>query len=299
MIEYLAYQEHISAIPEFLYKYLDLEIMTRLKDISVLCGMDYASKHIYDFKFYMSRFNHSLNVALITWRLTYDKTQTLAALFHDVSTPVFSHVIDYMNGDYIKQESTEDKTKDVLYSSDLLSSYLKEDEVDINNIIDFKKYPVVDSPRPALCADRIDNLVDVGMAWAKCVKYRDAKDIIDNLYYDKQSNEIGLYSEYIGHMLSEINYKINVLTHSNEDTFMMVLLSDIVKLLIDEGIIKYNDLYQLTEHQMLRIIRKHLDNPRLNEMYDIWKNVEYIDKELDIDVKELTLNPLILGRRLK
>ena len=50
---------------------------------------------------------------------------------------------------------------------------------------------------------------------------------------------------------------------------------------------------------MLRIIRKHLDNPRLNEMYDIWKNVEYIDKELDIDVKELTLNPLILGRRLK
>ena len=149
MEDYLAYQKYICSVPDFLKKYLELDILKRLEDISVLCGMDYASKHIYDFEFYMSRFNHSLNVALITWRLTYDKTQTLAALFHDISTPVFSHVIDYMNGDYIKQESTEHKTEEVLRSCRQLFEYLKEDCVYIENIVDFKKYSVVDLPRPS------------------------------------------------------------------------------------------------------------------------------------------------------
>ena len=299
MNEYLRYQKYISEIPEFIFKYLNLNIMNRLKDISVLCGMDYASKDIYQFKYYLSRFDHSLNVALITWRLTYDKTRTLAALFHDISTPVFSHVIDYMNGDYIKQESTEHKTKDVLYSSRELLDYLKEDNVDINDIINFKNYPVVDTPRPGLCADRLDNLIGTGMSWAKCIGYEDARNIIDNIYYDKINDEIALYSLYIGDLLIRINNHINSLTHTNEDTYMMMLLADIVKLLISEGIITYNDLYTLTEPRVLNIIENNLSNYELRDMYETWKNIDRVDMNVDMSIKELTLNPLVLGERIK
>ena len=84
MDEFILYQKYLGTIPEFLNKYLELDIMKRLKDISLLCGMEYASPYAYDFKFYISRFDHSLNVALITWRLNHCKTQTLAALFHDI-----------------------------------------------------------------------------------------------------------------------------------------------------------------------------------------------------------------------
>ncbi len=66
--------------------------------------MDDASKDIYDFREYISRYDHSLTVCLIVYKLTKDKKATLAGLFHDIATPCFSHVIDYMNQDYENQE---------------------------------------------------------------------------------------------------------------------------------------------------------------------------------------------------
>lgn len=301
MEDYLKYQQYISDIPDFLYKYLDLDIMLRLKDISVLCGMDNASKDIYNFKFYMSRFNHSLNVALITWRLTNDKTQTLAALFHDVSTPVFSHVIDYMNGDYVNQESTEFKTKDVLLSSRILLDYLKEDNIDINNIIDFKTYSIVDLPRPALCADRLDNLIGGGMCWAKNVELSDAKSIIDNLttsINESGQQEITLYSLELCKYLRYINNEINRLTHTHEDTYMMMLLASITKCLIKNSIISYDDLYKLTEPQIVHIIKQNLDIPGLYRMWNTFRKITKPVPMVDVKIKEMSLEPYYKGRRI-
>ena len=301
MEDYLKYQQYISDIPDFLYKYLDLDIMLRLKDISVLCGMDNASKDIYNFKFYMSRFNHSLNAALITWRLTNDKTQTLAALFHDVSTPVFSHVIDYMNGDYVNQESTEFKTKDVLLSSRILLDYLKEDNIDINNIIDFKSYSIVDLPRPALCADRLDNLIGGGMCWAKNVELSDAKSIIDNLttcINEKGQREITLYSLELCKYLRYINNEINRLTHTQEDTYMMMLLASITKCLIKNSIISYDDLYKLTEPQIVYIIKQNLDIPELCRMWNTFRKITKPVPMVDVKIKEMSLEPYYKGRRI-
>ena len=52
--------------PKFLDKYLRVPCLVRLKNIGYFCGMDYASKNIYDFKEYITRFDHSLTVALLT-----------------------------------------------------------------------------------------------------------------------------------------------------------------------------------------------------------------------------------------
>ena len=52
MNDYLTYKEALGDTPEFLKKYLELDIVKRLKGISLLCGMDYASKYAYDFKLY-------------------------------------------------------------------------------------------------------------------------------------------------------------------------------------------------------------------------------------------------------
>ena len=102
----------IEEMPEFLIKYLSVPSLVRLKKIGYFCGMDYASKDVYDFQEVISRYDHSLTVALLTWKLTKNRIKTLAALFHDISTPCFSHVIDYMNKDYANQESTEEKTEE-------------------------------------------------------------------------------------------------------------------------------------------------------------------------------------------
>ena len=302
MTAYEVYKNSICNIPDFLSKYLELDIMQRLKDISLFCGMDYASPYMYYFKYPISRYDHSLNVALITWKLTHDKKQTLAALFHDVSTPVFSHVIDYMNGDYCTQETTEDKTREVLLSSNELLDYLNEDNIDINEVINFKDCSVVDLHRPALCADRIENIIGAGMSWVNVVDLNTAIEILDDLTLAKNENnkeEIAIKHVAIAEYVTYINDCINEATHSNSDTYMMILLADIVRKVIEDGYIIYDDLFRLTEHEFIKMIEDYLPyNYELADMWHTFKNVEKPSKQYNIEVKDMTLNPLVGGSRL-
>ena len=135
-LEILDYNE----MPEFLKKYLNVPSLVRLKNIYYFCGMNYASKDIYNFREDISRFDHSLNVALITWKLTHDKKATLAGLFHDISTPSFSHVIDFMNKDYEVQESTEEYTEKIMKKDKMLDSYYSSLGIDSSLVYIFVAY---------------------------------------------------------------------------------------------------------------------------------------------------------------
>ena len=161
------------ALPDFLIKYLKTPSLLRLKKVGYFCGMDYASKDIYNFREYISRYDHSITVSLIVYKLTRNKIATLAGLFHDIATPCFSHVIDYMNEDYEKQESTEEYTEYILRKDRYLLKCLKEDNININDIINFKRYPIVDNDRPKVCADRVDGVILTGIGWTKNVRKED------------------------------------------------------------------------------------------------------------------------------
>ncbi len=151
-----------NEIPNFLQKYLTVPSLIRLKNIGYFCGMDYASKHIYNFKEQISRYDHSLTVSLLTWKFTKDRKATIAGLFHDIATPCFAHVIDYMNKDYENQESTEEYTEEIIKNDEKLQKYLREDKLLSEDIINFKKYTIVDNDRPKLCADRLDGIILTG-----------------------------------------------------------------------------------------------------------------------------------------
>ena len=171
----------INGLPEFLIKYLDCPSLVRLKKIGYFCGMDYASKDIYDFGEYISRYDHSFNVALITWNYTKDKRATLAALFHDVATPCFAHVIDYMNKDYANQESTEEYTERIVMGDNYLLECLKEDNILVDEIVNFKRYPIVDNNRPKLCADRLDGVILTGLFWTKNLDDVEVTNILSHI----------------------------------------------------------------------------------------------------------------------
>ena len=106
-------------IPEFLEPYLETEAMQRLKLIDMNCGMNYTSYPRFKKIEAYSRFHHSLGCALIVWHFTHDRVQSLAALFHDIATPAFSHVVDFVYGDYENQETTEKSEKDEKYPAEL------------------------------------------------------------------------------------------------------------------------------------------------------------------------------------
>ena len=108
--------------PEWLLDYIDTSEMQRLSWISMVCGTDYSK--IYNYVSFNSTLDHSVGVALIIWNFTKDKKQTLAGLFHDIATPTFKHCIDFMNGDSEHQESTEERTEQIIKNSKIIMDLL-------------------------------------------------------------------------------------------------------------------------------------------------------------------------------
>ena len=299
---YNYYKELLGDIPEFLNKYLECPSLIRLKKIGYFCGMDYASINIYDFSEYISRYDHSLTVALLTYKFTKRKKDTIAALFHDIATPCFSHVIDYMNKDYEKQESTEEYTETILLNDKVFNECLKIDHLKIEDIINFKKYSIVDNDRPKVCADRLDGVILTGIGWTKNVFKSDIKLILDDLTIyqnEDKEDEIGFKTLDIALKVKEIARRIDEYCHSSEDNYMMELLASITKYAIDKGYITYNDLYLLTEEKIFKILENKKDK-RIQKLLFEFKN----KKRIDIPITEISnikirkLNPLVNNKRI-
>ena len=295
------YIDMICEVPEFLNKYLSLRILTRLKRVGYFCGMDYASKDIYDFKYKITRFDHSLTTALITWKFTNDKKQTLAALFHDVSTPCFSHVIDYMNKDYANQESTEEKTESILKSSKSLIKLLEEDNLTINDITNFKSFTIVDNHRPKLCADRIDGIILTSLAWTKKLELDEIPEILNDIsVFKNESNELelGFNTESIAKKVCSLNEDIDIYCHSKEDNYMMELLAEITKYAIDNNYITYDNLYEYNEDKIISIL-KSITDQKFITLFNNYQNITI--NEIPIIelpyIKKRNINPLVNGKR--
>ncbi len=141
-------------IPAFLLDYVNTVEMQKQKEISVTCGTFYSN--LYSDRIWYSSLDHSVAVALIVWHFTKNKKQTLAGLFHDIATPVFKYCIDFMNGDYETQESTEELTTQIIMQSKEIMSLLKRDGIQVEEIDNYHKYPIADNDAPRLASDRLE-----------------------------------------------------------------------------------------------------------------------------------------------
>ncbi len=303
LLQYYLEQLNYKELPNFLIKYLQTPSLLRLKKVGYFCGMDYASKDIYDFSEYISRYDHSLTVSLLVYKLTKNKTATLAGLFHDIATPCFSHVIDYMNKDYENQESTEEYTERILRSNKYLQKCLEEDNIAIEDVINFKRYTIVDNERPKVCADRIDGVILTGIGWTKNIHAKDIKQIVDDLDIFKNEeyeDEIGFNTESVAAKVLEVSKSIDIYCHSKEDNYMMELLAKITKLSIDKKYISYDDLYWYNEEEIFSLWKGKQDKEFL-ELIDKFENIKKSDiVMLDIpNIKIRNLNPIVNGKRSK
>ncbi len=303
LLQYYLEQLNYKELPNFLIKYLQTPSLLRLKKVGYFCGMDYASKDIYDFSEYISRYDHSLTVSLLVYKLTKNKTATLAGLFHDIATPCFSHVIDYMNKDYENQESTEEYTERILRSNKYLQKCLEEDNIAIEDVINFKRYTIVDNERPKVCADRIDGVILTGIGWTKNIHAKDIKQIVDDLDIFKNEeyeDEIGFNTESVAAKVLEVSKSIDIYCHSKEDNYMMELLAEITKLSIDKKYISYDDLYWYNEEEIFSLWKGKQDKEFL-ELIDKFENIKKSDiVMLDIpNIKIRNLNPIVNGKRSK
>lgn len=297
-----------NEIPDFLNDYINTPQMQKLAGISVSCGTYYTK--LFDKMVWYSSLDHSIAVSLIVWNFTKDKKQTIAGLFHDIATPVFKHSIDFMNGDYKKQESTEELTTQIIRESKEIMSLLKRDGIKIEEVDNYHIYPIADNDTPMLSADRLEYTLSNGLGACKNIwNLEEVKKIYENI--EIQKNEQGI--EELGFKDIKIAEKfvkgMRILSNSyidNKTKFSMQFLADIMKIMSSQNLITKKDLYELSEKEVIERI-ENCDYAEISQKFDMWKNAHEI-KESDekvkdkycvsIDAKIRYINPLVNGIRI-
>ena len=289
--------------PDFLSEYIETPAMLRLDGISMFPGGDHTK--ILKIKNFNSRLKHSIGVALIVWNFTKDKKQTLAGLFHDISTPAFSHIVDFMNGDYLNQESTEDLTKYMIENSKEIMELLNRDGLKVEEVCDYHMYPIADNDTPMLSADRLEYTFSDGLEIEGIFdldKVNRAYKDLSVLKNEKNEIEIGFNNLEIA---EEFIYNANklwlLISGGNEINFIMQFWTDYLKISMNNGYIQEKDLYEMSEFEIIEKIKKQADDKMINILEKFQNsieigrsNTEVKDKYcVSIKAKKRYINPLV------
>ena len=298
--------------PNFLKKYIELPIMQRLSGIGLLCGTDWTS--LYKNRFFYSRLDHSVGVALIIWNFTKDKTQTIAGLLHDVSTTVFSHVSDFRKGDALTQTSTEEPTTKMILSDSALCKLLESDGIEPKDVVDYHIYPIADNEIPSLSADRLEYMYPSGLALDGSWTFEEiAKTYNDLIILKNEENkeELGFKTIEMAELYCKKFCMIGHILQLNENKLCLQLLSQIMSKAVELDVLQEEDFMTLSESKIIEKIESFISKKTLSKeeqkfatMYNTFRKmtkVEHTNQKLPEDkyfcvslkVKQRYINPLV------
>jgi hypothetical protein len=286
---------------EILDKYDNTETMQRLKGKGYFCGMDYVGIKKLKPKRKYTRYDHSNVVCHGTYSLTGDLKQALAGKFHDVGTRPFAHANSFKKGEGATQENDELDVKTILKNDKTILRYLKEDNIELEEVCDASMYPIVDKEIPALCMDRLDGILSTSLFWTGNIGIKDVTDLLRMITYFEQKDLWGCPSSErlenfeIEMGLNEMNSNkcyedffavigtYSRLLQSKESRYAMTLLGDILGIMETKGILSGN------EQSEKEAIEKMLNSPYqqlwidFNNLSEVW--------EVDAETEGYVINP--------
>ena len=293
--------------PKWLLEYIETPEMKRISTISMSCGTDYSK--CFNVRYWYSNLDHSVGVALIIWNFTHNKKQTLAGLFHDIATPVFKHCIDFMNGDSENQESTEERTTDIIMNSEKIMNLLKRDGITLDEVNDYKKYPLADNEMPKLSADRFEYTFSSGLTFFRVWELDKIKKVYDDIIITKNEEGMDEFAFKNKNICEEYISSASKLWPewiSDKDRTVMQFLADMCKSMNNLGYLSIDDLYSLSEKEVIDKIRNCEDEylKKSFENFELTKVCYATDKYIEdkycvnVKTKRRFINPLISNNYL-
>ena len=247
--------------PEWLLEYIYTPEMLRLDGIGMSCGTLYTK--VYNDKYFYSSLTHSVAVALILWNFTHDKKQTISGLFHDIATPTFKHCIDFMNGDSEHQESTEERTEQIIKDSKEIMKLLERDSIKVEEVSDYHIYPIADNDTPRLSADRFEYTLSGGLYQVRVFELKDIEKYYNNIVILKNEDGIDELAFQDIKLCENFIHDVSKLWPrwvEDEDRLCMQFIADIVKSMNIKNYITVDDLYKFSEREVLQLIQNCEDN---------------------------------------
>ena len=289
---------YCTLLPEIIYDGQRGDEMGRLHHVGMNCGCEYTS-----FPLFMSmherytRHDHSVGTALLVWRFTRDPAQSLAALFHDIATPCFAHVVDFMLGDHMTQESTEDRTREIIERSEYLNLVLKQYGLSVDDVADYHRYPIADNDSPQLSADRLEytcgNLVNYGKFPKETIR-----ELLNDLTVgknEKGEDEIMFRSADKARVFAFGALNMGKIYVSDEDRFSMQMLAELLRDAVQSGTLSMDDLWKDEPF----VIGKLCGNPSLRERWEHFRGYREIirggEGGVIIHAKKRYIDPAVDG----
>ena len=291
--------------PLFIEELINTPEFKRLENVGMNCGCEYTSFPIFAKGKEYTRYKHSIGVALIIWHFTKDIKQSIAGLLHDISSPVFAHVVDFLNGDHENQESTEEKTEEIIENSEEIQKILKKHNLTTKDVYDYHMYPIADNDSPLLSADRLE--YTLGNAFYYDFKSMDElKDMYDDLVVSKNEfgqDEISFKSLDKATEFASVSILNSKVYTADYDRFSMQYLADLLKLAVDKNVITLDDLYTTEDEVILKLERDEELNSKFKEFKGFSKILTSKEKPnhgywVNIPAKRRYINPRVdsLGR---
>ncbi len=290
-------------IPAFLQNAADTPPMQRLRAVGMNCGCEYTAFPRFDRCTRYSRYDHSLGVGLIVWHFTQSPAQALAGLFHDIATPAFSHVVDFLRGDHLTQESTEEGTTELIDGSPEIQSVLRSLGLATSDVCDYHRYPVADNDAPRLSADRLEytlgNLVQFGFAGLKTVR-----SLYEDLFVGENEDgapELTFRSGEKAIAFAQGALRCAEVYVSDEDRFAMQMLAELLRDALRKGVLTERDLYT-TEPEVLARLQADGAFARRWETFRSYREILTADQPGTggdwrvIPAKKRRIDPLIMNR---
>ena len=241
--------------PEWLQEYIETPALQKQKYISTTCGTIYSD--LFENQRFYSSLDHAVGVALIVWHFTHDKKQTLAGLFHDIATPVFKHCVDFMNGDHLTQESTEDLTTETIIKSSEIRRLLKRDGILISEVDNYHLYPIADNDTPKLSADRLEySLANMLFAYG-VADLAEIREMYADIVVQSDENgvkELGFQTKKIARKFVKLTSQLSIFYREDRTRYSMQLIADILQKMSEAGRISVADLYQMKESEVINLI---------------------------------------------
>ncbi len=288
-----------NEIPDFIKEIANTPAMLRLDDIGMNCGCEYTGFPMFAGLEKYSRYYHSIGVALIVWHFTHDIRQSTAGLLHDISSPAFAHVIDFMHGDYITQESTEDGTQSIIEKSAEIQQLLKKYGMNTAEVADYHLYPIADNDTPRLSADRLEYTIG-NIVNYKLASYEKAKELYNNLIVgtnEENQPEIMFTDKDKALEFAKLSLQCSRIYVADEDRYSMQRLAEILKECITRGIIAESDLY-LGETPVIEKLMRNEFSAREWQKFRSYSTIIHTADNPDsrvIYAKKRHINPYISG----
>lgn len=187
-----------------------------------------------------SRYEHSIGAMLLTKILGGSEDAQVAALLHDISHTAFSHTSD-LAGAY-NGKSYHELIRDKYLLRTEIPVIISKMGLNVNYVLNTKNFPIVDIGMPDLCVDRLDYLFR-DMHAKRMMRKSEIKKVLSNLVFDKgvlkcKDSDI---AKFLLDKFITLNLKI---FFDGVGEAANALLSSVIKRLIDEKVISYDDLMQ-------------------------------------------------------